>query len=132
MKLIIFASVALAAVVGLVFADEFNFGNNFDDGYGGGYGYGLGSLSLGSLGGGYGVGSLGGGYGHGSSFGSGYGQAAYIPVPVGRGGSGSSGSSGLSGLCKYPSNVLGEISTLMNISVYYLLHYKSYVNLLNI
>ncbi|XP_052219543.1 ctenidin-3-like isoform X2 [Dreissena polymorpha] len=79
MKLIICASVALAAVVGLVFADEFNFGNNFDDGYGGGYGYGLGSLSIGSLGGGYG-------------------QAAYIPVPVGRGGSGSSGSSGLSGL----------------------------------
>ncbi|XP_052219541.1 uncharacterized protein LOC127836933 [Dreissena polymorpha] len=95
MKLIIFASVALAAVAGLVFADEFNFGNNFDDGYGGGYGYGLGSLSLGSLGGGYGVGSLGGGYGHGSSFGSGYGQAAYVPVPVGRGGSGSSGISGL-------------------------------------
>ncbi|XP_052284280.1 holotricin-3-like isoform X2 [Dreissena polymorpha] len=86
MNPIIFASVALAAVVGLVFADEFNFGNNFDDGYGGGYGYGLGSLS---------IGSLGGGYGHGSSFGSGYGQAAYIPVPVGRGGSGSSGLSGL-------------------------------------
>ncbi|XP_045208457.2 sulfur globule protein CV1-like [Mercenaria mercenaria] len=101
MKITIFATVALTAVVGMAFADEMfnNWNNNNgwdnDDGFGGASFGGISQISGGGFGQQVGYGSgYGSGYGYASGYGSGYGkslgygkgygvaQASYIPVPA--------------------------------------------------
>ena len=114
MKIAIFSAVAVLAVVGIAFAQDFNNFNNDDgfnnfnnddgdDGWGRGGGWGAGrgigsvggvSSSWGSSWGGAGYGGMGYGAGYGSGYGAGYGAGigkavSYVPLPVAGKGQGS-------------------------------------------
>ena len=81
MKVAVACTIALACVLGMTIADDFNNFNNFDndDGFGG-FGS-FGSIGGSSVGVGYpSYSSYGGGYG--GSYGGGYSGATFLPIPV--------------------------------------------------